>query len=180
MKPNSPVLRRRRRGAIAVLTAMSGKLGPNGGLNTENEWNITGLAGLSGFDGRYQHRFASGFVSEFVLGDQIADFEKTYSEEDVRRATGMSRAEYRRKVEEQLAKSADDEGYKNGKAYWNTVETFLLFADSRFRRNKGSYQKAFLEKYRPSLIRSAELCAVKKHFENPPTFEVSTKEVATA
>jgi len=39
---------------------------------------------------------------------------------------------------------------------------------------------SFPEKYRPSLIRSAELCAVKKHFENPPTFEVTTKEVATA
>lgn len=38
----------------------------------------------------------------------------------------------------------------------------------------------FPEKYRPSLIRSAELCAVKKHFENPPTFEVTTKEVAVA
>jgi ribosomal protein S12 methylthiotransferase accessory factor len=37
----------------------------------------------------------------------------------------------------------------------------------------------FPEKYRPSLIRSAELCAVKKHFENPPTFEVTTKEVAS-
>jgi len=35
----------------------------------------------------------------------------------------------------------------------------------------------FPEKYRDSLIRSAELCAVKKHFENPPTFEVTTKEV---
>ena len=39
---------------------------------------------------------------------------------------------------------------------------------------------SFPEKYRESLIRSAELCAVKKHFENPPKFEVSTKEVATA
>lgn len=38
----------------------------------------------------------------------------------------------------------------------------------------------FPEKYRPSLIRSAELCAVKKHFENPPSFEVTTKEVAVA
>lgn len=38
----------------------------------------------------------------------------------------------------------------------------------------------FPEKYRPSLIRSAELCAVKKHFENPPTFEITTREVATA
>jgi len=35
----------------------------------------------------------------------------------------------------------------------------------------------FPEKYRDSLIRSAELCAVKKHLENPPRFEVSTKVV---
>ncbi len=33
----------------------------------------------------------------------------------------------------------------------------------------------FPEKYRDSLIRSAELCAVKKHLENPPRFEISTK-----
>ena len=35
----------------------------------------------------------------------------------------------------------------------------------------------FPEKYLPSLIRSAELCAVKKHIENPPQFEVTTKTV---
>jgi len=33
----------------------------------------------------------------------------------------------------------------------------------------------FPEKYHAALIRSAEQCAVKKHFENPPEFEVSTK-----
>jgi ribosomal protein S12 methylthiotransferase accessory factor len=33
----------------------------------------------------------------------------------------------------------------------------------------------FPEKYLPSLIRSAELCAVKKHLERPPQFEVTTK-----
>jgi ribosomal protein S12 methylthiotransferase accessory factor len=38
----------------------------------------------------------------------------------------------------------------------------------------------FPEKYRPSLIRSAELCAVKKHFENPPQIGVTTLEVAAA
>ena len=32
----------------------------------------------------------------------------------------------------------------------------------------------FPEKYLPSLVRSADLCAVKKHLENPPEFEVST------
>ena len=35
----------------------------------------------------------------------------------------------------------------------------------------------FPEKYRSSLVRAAELCAVKKHFEQPPSFEVYTKEV---
>jgi ribosomal protein S12 methylthiotransferase accessory factor len=38
----------------------------------------------------------------------------------------------------------------------------------------------FPAKYHESLVRSAELCAVKKHLENPPQFEVFTKEVAVA
>ena len=33
----------------------------------------------------------------------------------------------------------------------------------------------FPEKYLPSLIKSAELCAVKKHLEKPPKFNVYTK-----
>ena len=33
----------------------------------------------------------------------------------------------------------------------------------------------FPQKYRDSLIRSAELCKVKKHLENPPKFNVTTK-----
>jgi ribosomal protein S12 methylthiotransferase accessory factor len=32
----------------------------------------------------------------------------------------------------------------------------------------------FPEKYRESLIRSAELCKVKKHLEHPPKFEITT------
>jgi putative redox protein len=35
----------------------------------------------------------------------------------------------------------------------------------------------FPEKYLSSLVRSAELCAVKKHLEKPPKFEVYTKTV---
>jgi len=38
---------------------------------------------------------------------------------------------------------------------------------------------SFPEKYRPSLIKSAELCAVKKLIENPPKFDITTKEVAS-
>jgi len=33
----------------------------------------------------------------------------------------------------------------------------------------------FPEKYRSALIRSAEQCAVKKHLEHPPQFEVTTR-----
>ncbi len=36
----------------------------------------------------------------------------------------------------------------------------------------------FPEKYLPSLIRSAELCAVKKHIETPPVFKVYTQTIA--
>lgn len=35
----------------------------------------------------------------------------------------------------------------------------------------------FPEKYYGSLVRSAELCAVKKHLEHPPTFDVHTNVV---
>lgn len=38
----------------------------------------------------------------------------------------------------------------------------------------------FPEKYRPALIRSADMCAVKKHFESPPEFEITTKAVEVA
>ena len=38
----------------------------------------------------------------------------------------------------------------------------------------------FPEKYRNSLIRSAELCAVKKHLENPPQFTITTQVVEPA
>jgi len=36
---------------------------------------------------------------------------------------------------------------------------------------------SFPEKYLPSLVRSAELCAVKKHLERPPQFNVYTNAV---
>jgi putative redox protein len=40
--------------------------------------------------------------------------------------------------------------------------------------------ESFPEKYRPSLVRSAELCAVKKHFERAPQFDIFTKAVEAA
>ncbi len=37
--------------------------------------------------------------------------------------------------------------------------------------------QGFPEKYRPALVRSAEQCAVKKHLEHPPKFDVHTEVV---
>ena len=39
---------------------------------------------------------------------------------------------------------------------------------------------SFPEKYLPALVRSAEFCAVKKHIEKPPVFDVFTKTVEAA
>jgi putative redox protein len=33
---------------------------------------------------------------------------------------------------------------------------------------------SFPEKYKPAVVRAAELCKVKRHLEHPPTFEVQT------
>jgi putative redox protein len=35
--------------------------------------------------------------------------------------------------------------------------------------------KDFPEKYRAAIINSVELCAVKKHLQQPPTFEITTR-----
>ena len=37
---------------------------------------------------------------------------------------------------------------------------------------------SFPEKYKSAVIRAADQCAVKKHFENPPSFEVFTSSTA--
>jgi ribosomal protein S12 methylthiotransferase accessory factor len=36
--------------------------------------------------------------------------------------------------------------------------------------------KGFPEKYRDAVISSAQLCAVKKHLEHPPKFEITTSQ----
>jgi putative redox protein len=37
----------------------------------------------------------------------------------------------------------------------------------------------FPEKYRAAVIQAAELCKVKKHFDNPPTIEVTTSIIVS-
>ncbi len=132
--------------AIGSMVALTGRMGPEGGMNTENEWSISGLGGLSGFGGTYKQRFASGAVSEFVLGEGMTDAEKLFSDEDMKKATNADFKSYKEAVEAQIKPAANDAGVGKGKSYWESVETFLIVADARFRRNKGGYRDAFLKK----------------------------------
>jgi complex iron-sulfur molybdoenzyme family reductase subunit alpha len=130
---------------IASICGLTGHIGPTGGLNTEAEFQLSGLGSLSGFGGKYNPRFGSGFVGEFVLGNGMDVFKKYFSDEDVKRATEgkMSKDEYIKNIEELLEMGANG---GRGKRHYDP-DTAIIIADSRFRRNKGSkYREAFLKK----------------------------------
>ena len=52
--------------------------------------------------------------------------------------------------------------------------TYQVEASIGHVRDLPAGKKDIPEKYKDALIRSAELCAVKKHLENPPAFDVHT------
>ncbi len=138
---------------VASICGLTGRMGPYGGLNTENEFQLTGLGALSGFSGKYSPRFGSGFVGEFVMGDGMKTFEQYFSDEDVKRAqNGMSKDEYMTVLSELLAQGENGKGNlesENGNVVkpWWAPDTALIVADSIFRRNKGNeYRKAYLKK----------------------------------
>jgi complex iron-sulfur molybdoenzyme family reductase subunit alpha len=129
---------------MASICGLTGHIGPNGGMNTEAEFQLSGLGALSGFGGKYNPRFGSGFVGEFVMGNGMDTFKEYFSDEDVKRANnGVGKDEYIQIVEELLKKG---ENGGEGKRHYDP-DTAIIIADSRFRRNKGSkYRDAFLKK----------------------------------
>ncbi len=136
---------------ISSICGLTGRMGPYGGLNTENEFQLSGLGALSGFSGKYAPRFGSGFVGEFMNGNGMKTFKEYFDDEDVKRAqNGMSKDEYIAVVEEMLAagkhgKANNESNHGNVVKPWWLPTTALIVADSTFRRNKGSeYRKAFL------------------------------------
>ncbi len=137
---------------IASICGLTGRLGPYGGLNTENEFSLSGLGTLSGFGAKYKPRFGSGFVGEFVFGDGLKTFDEYFTDEDVKRAHDgkLSKNEYMKIIEEALKAGEDGKEHEENEPYykpWWTPEIALIVADSKFRRNKGSdYRKAFLKK----------------------------------
>ncbi|MGZ5207641.1 MAG: molybdopterin-dependent oxidoreductase [Sulfuricurvum sp.] len=138
---------------ISSICGLTGRMGPYGGLNTENEFTLSGLGVLGGFSGKYNARFGSGFVGEFVFGEGMKSFDNFFGDEDVKRAqNGMSKKEYMAVLSEMLEQGKNDTVNKTSKhgnvnKPWWQPDCALIVADSKFRRNKGSeYRKAFLAK----------------------------------
>ncbi|MDD3775448.1 MAG: molybdopterin-dependent oxidoreductase [Sulfurovaceae bacterium] len=167
---------------ISSICGLTGRLGPYGGLNTENEFKLSGLDVLAGFGGKYAARFGSGFVGEFVFGDGMKTFDKYFSDEDVKRAqNGMGKKEYMQIISAmlekgKLGKANNDSKHGNVAKPWWEPEVCLVVADSKFRRNKGSdYREAFFKKisyfayadYRMSetAVYSDLLLPAKSHYE---------------
>lgn len=138
---------------IASICGLTGRMGPYGGLNTENEFTLSGLGVLAGFSGKYNARFGSGFVGEFVFGEGLKTFDQYFGDEDVKRAqNGMSKKEYMAVLSEMLKSGENDKvnqasHHGNVNKPWWQPDCALIVADSKFRRNKGNeYRKAFLSK----------------------------------
>ncbi len=131
---------------ITSLCGLTGRMGPYGGINTEHEFQLSGLEALSGFSGKYAARFGSGFVGDFVMGNGMDAFKDYFSDSDVKRANnGISKEEYIQ-IAEAMLKAGEDGKTPRVKAHW-APEVGVIIADSRFRRTKtAQYRDAFLKK----------------------------------
>lgn len=133
---------------IASICGLTGRYGPRGGLNTENEFQLSGLDVLSGFNGKYKARFGSGFVGEYMFANGHKVFDQAFSDKDVKRAQGIGKKEYMSILNAMIKEGeeyAKNPKAKRAKPYW-MPEVALLVADSRFRRNKATaYRKEFMK-----------------------------------
>lgn len=132
---------------IASLCGLGGRYGTRGGLNTENEFSLSGLGVLAGFSGKYAPRFGSGFLGEFMMGDMDKEFDKYFNDEDVKRAyngTVKDKAEFQAILDEM--RDGAYEGKEAGKKPYWLPDTALIVADAKVRRNKAAYNKVWLDR----------------------------------
>lgn len=122
--------------AAALACALTGHAGDRGGLDTENNWSLGGLGGLSS---PKPARFASGFFSEWLNGDMQSSMQSHYPDAHLREHAGYDSDDVTRLSQEKQALE---------KRYFGPPRALLLFADNMFRRNKGEahHREALLSK----------------------------------
>jgi complex iron-sulfur molybdoenzyme family reductase subunit alpha len=164
---------------IASICGLTGRYGPRGGINTENEFSLSGLGVLAGFGGKYKPRFGSGFLGEYMMGDMDTEFDKYFSDKDIERAYNgivKDKKEFTEILDTMRAGEAERKD-KDGmivKPYW-LPDTAIIVADAKFRRNKAAYNAKFLERtkwlcyvdYRMSATAAMSdlLLPAKSHYE---------------
>jgi len=132
---------------IASMVGLSGRYGPRGGMNTENEFSLSGLEVLTGFGGKYSPRFGSGFLGEYMMGDMDKEFDKYFRDEDVNRAYNgniKNKAEFKKILDEMRDGALN--GEKEGKKPYWLPDTSIIVADAKMRRNKAAYNQVWLDK----------------------------------
>jgi nitrate reductase / nitrite oxidoreductase, alpha subunit len=164
---------------IASICGLTGRFGPRGGLNTENEFQLSGLDVLTGFAGKYQARFGSGFLGEYMFANGYKAFDEAFSEADVKRAQGIGKKEYKVILDEMIKEGQEfannPKSGKKAKPYW-MPEVAVLVADSKFRRNKATaYRKEFMKntsfftyvdyRFSETAIYADILLPAKSHYE---------------
>jgi len=129
---------------IASICGITGRMGPYGGLHTHNEFLIAGFEQLSDFQGKYNYREASSFISDFILGDVKKSFYAHYKDEDIKRSqNGMSKFEHSQILSAMLKDGKDAK--KSGiKPWWESQSAIIVGNSNIFKGNK--HRNSFLDK----------------------------------
>lgn len=113
----------------ALMLALTGHTGRQGGLDVDNEWKLGGFETISS---PKPVRFGSGFLGEWFDGEMWQSFLTHYDDNELKQKVGLNKQEII-----DLAKNAVD---KEGFPYFGKPKLIILFHDNKFVRSKA--QKA--------------------------------------
>ena len=111
---------------ISSICGLTGRIASYGGLNTSRKRDID--SDLITLNGRYSSRLASGFINDYMMGDDMSRFEKYFTEDDIAISqNGMDKSEYISIVRDILDSGKDGRSDTDisAKPWWIT-DTLLL------------------------------------------------------
>ncbi|SFV64749.1 Respiratory nitrate reductase alpha chain [hydrothermal vent metagenome] len=111
---------------ISSICGLTGRLASYGGLNTTTKIEIDD--DFITQNGKYSSRLASGFIYEYMMGDDMSRFEKYFSDDDIALSqNGMEKSEYISTIREMLESGEDGKsGTEVSAKPWWITDTLLL------------------------------------------------------
>jgi len=119
----------------ALACALTAHAGERGGLDTENNWSLSGIGPLSS---PKPARFASGFFSEWMNGDMEKTMRRHYADDHLKAVLGVGH--------ETIGALAGRYA-ETSNAWFGKPRALVLFADNMLQRNKSDahYRRAFVD-----------------------------------